>query len=216
MPHATPSRFLLITTFAALLLAATATRAQTPNDPLYPQQQYLNVINASDIWSVTTGDPTVKIAVIGGGNVLPGHEDLETKTSIFSEGSYNNGAPIPSSREPATATAVGGVAAAITNNGVGIAGLNWNAPVLSYNPSTLPGTEHLFNIKVSPDGERVALIRKRTPGVPSDPRYQLWIVDRDGSNPRLVSVNTGTGRLTAGALLSPWFMASTYSHTRST
>jgi Tol biopolymer transport system component len=61
-----------------------------------------------------------------------------------------------------------------------------------YGGDPLPGTEYLSNVKASPSGDRYALIRKRTPGEPSDPRNQLWIVDRDGSTPRLVSVNTGT------------------------
>ena len=61
-----------------------------------------------------------------------------------------------------------------------------------YGGPALPGTEELFNLMPSPDGERIALIRARTPGVSTDPRNQLWIVDRDGSNPRLISVNTGT------------------------
>jgi hypothetical protein len=61
-----------------------------------------------------------------------------------------------------------------------------------YGGPALPGTEELFNLMPSPDGEQIALIRARTPSVSTDPRNQLWIVDRDGSNPRLISVNTGT------------------------
>ena len=58
-----------------------------------------------------------------------------------------------------------------------------------YGGEPLPGTEHLSNVKPSPSGGRFALVRKRTPGKPSDPRNQLWIVDEDGTNPRLVGVN---------------------------
>jgi hypothetical protein len=58
-----------------------------------------------------------------------------------------------------------------------------------YGGDPLPGTEHLSNVKPSPSGDRYALVRKRTPGEPSDPRNQLWIVDRDGTNPRLIGVN---------------------------
>jgi len=61
-----------------------------------------------------------------------------------------------------------------------------------YGGDPLPGTEHLSNVKPSPSGDRFALVRKRTPGKPSDPRNQLWIVDRDGDNPRLISASTGT------------------------
>jgi len=59
-----------------------------------------------------------------------------------------------------------------------------------YGGEPLPGTEHITIVEPSPSGDRYALIRKRTPGEPSDPRFQLWIVDQDGSNPRLISVNT--------------------------
>lgn len=58
-----------------------------------------------------------------------------------------------------------------------------------YGGDPLPGTEHLSNVKPSPSGNRYALVRKRTPGKPSDPRNQLWIVDQDGRNPRLIGVN---------------------------
>jgi len=59
-----------------------------------------------------------------------------------------------------------------------------------YGGDPLPGTEHITIVEPSPSEDRFALIRRRTPGEPSDPRFQLWIVDRDGSNPRLISVNT--------------------------
>ncbi len=58
-----------------------------------------------------------------------------------------------------------------------------------YGGDPLPGTEDLFNLRLSPDGRRVALIRRQTPDEPFDPRYQLWIVDRDGTNPELIAVN---------------------------
>ncbi|WP_022836487.1 TolB-like translocation protein [Salisaeta longa] len=61
-----------------------------------------------------------------------------------------------------------------------------------YGGQPLPGTENLYNLMPSPSGDRIALIRERTPGKPFDPRNQLWIVDRDGSNPQLISVNTIT------------------------
>lgn len=39
-----------------------------------------------------------------------------------------------------------------------------------YGGEPLANTEALFNVRPSPDGSRVALIREYTPGVPSDPR----------------------------------------------
>lgn len=58
-----------------------------------------------------------------------------------------------------------------------------------YGGEPLPGTEHIQELFPSPSGDRIALVRKSTPGEPSDSRNQLWIVDRDGSNPHLIGVN---------------------------
>lgn len=60
----------------------------------------------------------------------------------------------------------------------------------TYGGPPLSGTESLANLRPSPSGDRIALIRERTPGESTDPRNQLWIVGRDGSDPRLISVNT--------------------------
>jgi hypothetical protein len=51
-----------------------------------------------------------------------------------------------------------------------------------YGGEPLPDTEHLLWISPSPDGERIALIRRRTPGE-LDPFNQLWIMDKDGADP---------------------------------
>jgi Tol biopolymer transport system component len=58
-----------------------------------------------------------------------------------------------------------------------------------YGGEPLPGSERLFWISPSPDGEKIALIRERTPGE-LDPLYQLWIMDRNGDNPKLITYNT--------------------------
>ncbi|MFA5670736.1 MAG: hypothetical protein WC967_15985 [Balneolaceae bacterium] len=60
-----------------------------------------------------------------------------------------------------------------------------------YGGQELPGTEHLTWISPSPDGEKMAVVRKYTPGQ-SDPLYQLWIMDADGTNAELVTYNTGS------------------------
>lgn len=60
-----------------------------------------------------------------------------------------------------------------------------------YGGEPLPDTEHLLWISPSPDGDKVALIRRRTPGH-SDPFNQLWIMDIDGSNPELITYNVGS------------------------
>lgn len=98
--------------------------AQTPNDPKYSQQTYLNTINIQDAWSITTGSSNVKIGVLSTGGVYASHEDLTNKVSIKTARIGTTNRPI--------GTVGAGIIAAETNNNKGIAGINWNAPVLSY------------------------------------------------------------------------------------
>ncbi|MEM1043920.1 MAG: hypothetical protein AAGI91_14995 [Bacteroidota bacterium] len=60
-----------------------------------------------------------------------------------------------------------------------------------YGGTALPGTEHLYQLTPSPDGTRIALVRRQTPGEEFSPRDQLWIVNADGSDPRFIGVNVG-------------------------
>ncbi len=60
-----------------------------------------------------------------------------------------------------------------------------------YGGAALPGTEHLYQLTPSPDGSRIALVRRQTPGEEFSPHDQLWIVNADGSDPRFIGVNVG-------------------------
>ncbi len=48
----------------------------TPNDPAYVYQWHYSAINLPQAWNLTTGDPSVIVAVVDSG-VFPGHPDLE-------------------------------------------------------------------------------------------------------------------------------------------
>jgi Tol biopolymer transport system component len=61
-----------------------------------------------------------------------------------------------------------------------------------YGGNPLPGTESLNNVRLSPDGRRVALVREITPGDPFSPRRQIWLLDADGTNPELLALGAGT------------------------
>ena len=60
-----------------------------------------------------------------------------------------------------------------------------------YGGDPLPGTENLYNLRLSPDGEWVALIRAYTPER-LDPPNQLWLVRRDGRQMRFLGASIGS------------------------
>jgi thermitase len=102
-----------------------ATAAGTPNDPYYPAQWGLPKIGAPAAWDVTTGSSSVMIAVIDSGvdyshpdspmNLWWGWDFVDTDGDGVGDDDpdddYGHG------------THVMGIAAARTNNGVGVAGL---------------------------------------------------------------------------------------------
>ncbi len=53
--------------FLGLWLFPTMVFAAAPNDPLYKHQWYLRQIHAEEAWAVTTGKPTVTVALIDAG-----------------------------------------------------------------------------------------------------------------------------------------------------
>ncbi len=104
-------------------------QSNPPNDPLLVNQwalwnhgQYgLTVnadINAPEAWNIETGSSSLKIGLIGTGVKLD-HPDLQGRVS----GDWNG--------TNAHETAVAGVIGAITDNGVGIAGVNWHSQMIS-------------------------------------------------------------------------------------
>jgi len=75
-------------------------------------------IKATEAWDIYTGNPNNIIAIIDVG-VDPSHSDLSGK--VLGDIGYSG----------RHGTLMAGVAAANTNNGTGIAGLDWNAKILS-------------------------------------------------------------------------------------
>lgn len=106
-----------------------------PNDPLYGQQWQYPKIQAPEAWPVTTGYAGVPIAILDTG-IDQSHEDLKAKivknvnftTSKTVDDQYGHG------------THAAGSAAAVTNNGLGVAGtcpncVLYNVKVLGDNGS---------------------------------------------------------------------------------
>ena len=122
---------------SALALAAAPAGAAAPNDPLYGKQYGPQQVHAPAAWATSTGAGTV-IAVVDTGVDLT-HEDLAGKllpgaTFIGCDPSCGNGdwkGPDGVGQpDDAHGTHVSGIAAAATNNGIGIAGVAPDAKVM--------------------------------------------------------------------------------------
>ena len=116
----------------------------TPNDPLYVQQWGLNNtgqaisytgplvgtsgadINAEPAWDLHTGSSSITVAILDTGvdynhpefigRMVPGYDFINSDTDPMDDHGHG--------------TACAGIAAASGNNGIGIAGVNWNALIM--------------------------------------------------------------------------------------
>lgn len=92
-----------------------------PNDPGYGSQWHLQTISAPAGWDITVGSPAVTVAVIDSG-VDPAHPDLVAK---LVPGWNFLGSNTDTHDVLGHGTAVAGVTAADTNDGIGVAGVGW-------------------------------------------------------------------------------------------
>jgi hypothetical protein len=105
-----------------------------PNDQYFPNQWALNNtsypgddIHAESAWDIFTGNPNSIIAIIDEGvDVL--HQDLTAK---IAGGDNSYSIETSGSLSTSHGTLVAGIAAASSNNGIGISGVDWKAKIIS-------------------------------------------------------------------------------------
>jgi serine protease len=103
--------------------------ALTPNDPFYPAQWNFPKVQAPDAWTRSTG-LGVKVAVVDSG-VAEAADDLACRT-FSDEKNILTGATGPAAADDdfGHGTHVAGTIAECTNNGVGVAGLAFDATIM--------------------------------------------------------------------------------------
>jgi len=97
-----------------------------PNDPGFGKQWGHAQINSVEAWDVSTGSSEVVVAVIDSGVDL-NHPDLAGKLVPGYDFVDNDASPRDTNGH---GTFVAGIAAAQTNNGLGVAGMSWGARIM--------------------------------------------------------------------------------------
>ena len=97
-----------------------------PNDPAFGKQWAHTIMQSPAAWDITTGKTGVTIAIIDTG-IDETHPDLVGKIVPGRDYVDNDNNPHD---ENGHGTHCAGIAAAVTNNGVGVAGMNWRARIM--------------------------------------------------------------------------------------
>ncbi len=142
----------------------------TPSDPLFKHQWYLHNtgnprgiadadIDAPEAWAVQRGSSSVIIAIIDEG-VDTTHKDLKDKIVTPYDATDGDNNQEPRSGD-AHGTACAGLAAAITDNAVGIAGIGWKVKIMPIRIaySDASGRHWVTTDEIIEDGIRTAVDR---------------------------------------------------------
>lgn len=141
----------MTTTVYLPLVMRNYTKMILPQDPAYEagDQWGLDKIQAPEAWGVTTGSDQVIIAVIDSGVDLD-HPDLQDK--IIAGWDFVNNDDQPDD-DYSHGTHVAGIAAAVTDNDLGIAGVSWGARIMPVKVLNSGGSGYMSDVI---DGMRYA------------------------------------------------------------
>ncbi|GAB5521750.1 MAG: hypothetical protein RhofKO_40010 [Rhodothermales bacterium] len=142
------------------LHAPTAMPQAVPDDPRYSQMSHLVQVSAPEAWDIVKGEEgEVIIGIVDSGTEWR-HEDLQANAWLNVDEIDGNGldddnngfiddargwsfardngdpSPLPGDQH---GTVVAGVAAAVSDNGIGVAGMSWNARFLAVNAACSNG-----------------------------------------------------------------------------
>ncbi|MFW6135246.1 MAG: S8 family serine peptidase [Chloroflexota bacterium] len=104
-----------------------ASEPRYPSDSDYANQWALETVNAPGAWALSTGQDVV-IAVLDTGVDLD-HPDLSSKVLTDLDKDFVNG-DLDADDDHGHGSHVAGIAAAATDNGIGVAGMGWDAKIL--------------------------------------------------------------------------------------
>jgi thermitase len=98
----------------------------SPDDPWFGNQWGMTKIQAPEAWDVTTGSGSINIAILDTG-VDQDHPDLAAK--LISNKNFTTSTTVDDIH--GHGTHVAGIAAAMTNNGIGVAGLGYSSTIMN-------------------------------------------------------------------------------------
>ena len=97
-----------------------------PNDPSFTKQWAHSIMESPAGWDLTTGSAAITIAILDSG-VDEGHPDLAGKIVAGYDYVDNDNNPHDLNGH---GTHVAGIAAAVSHNGIGVAGMDWQARIM--------------------------------------------------------------------------------------
>jgi subtilisin family serine protease len=118
----------MLKTIAIFLLVVSISVLYSQDDPLLSSQWNLTKIMAPSAWNITTGSSSIIIAILDDG-VDSNHPDLQNKLVTGYDVADNDNTTNPYGSYY-HGTACAGIAAAQTNNGIGIAGVGYNCKIM--------------------------------------------------------------------------------------